>query len=126
VSNPNDKAALVPIDIIRGDTFDRSMAIMGNNATTGEMYLLDTTGFTARLHIKDAIDGTKMAEAACTTGITGTGDTAMNLTIHIPANVTATFPHGANWRYDLELKDPSGRPKTIMYGPFLVQGDVTQ
>ncbi len=113
--------------VYRGDTFEFSLRIVGKHPTTGEAYLLDTTGFTARYQVRETVDSTTVLTAAPTTvGIQGTGDTATNLTVRIPESVTATYPHGANWRYDLELTDPSGRRRTLMYGEFTVMGDVSK
>ena len=119
--------AYQPMSAYRGDTFTFSLRIVGKNPATGESYLLDTTGFTARYQVRETVDSTTVLTAApITVGISGTGDTATNLTVRIPDTVTATYPHGANWRYDLELTDPSGRRKTLMFGEFTVMGDVAK
>ena len=115
------------IEIYRGDAWTRGLRLLGKNATTGESYLIDTADFTARMQVRESYDSTVILTAAvCVVGISGTGANQRNLTVSIPAHVTATYPAGATWKYDLELTDPSGRPRTLLRGDFNVQGDVTR
>lgn len=116
-----------PMKAYRGDVWEKVFRFIAKHPTTGEPYLVDTADFTARFQVRATVDSTSVLTAAlCIVGVSGTGPNQRNLTVRIPAAVTATYPHGATWRYDLELVDPSGRPQTMFYGPFDVQGDVTK
>lgn len=116
-----------PMKAYRGDTFEFALRIIGRNPSDGTAYLLDTADFTARYQVRSSVDSTVVITAApCIVGVSGTGVNQRNLTVTIPHSVTSTYPHGAKWRYDLELTDPSGRRLTMMYGPFEVQGDVAK
>lgn len=109
-----------PMMAYRGDAWEKVFRFVAKHPDTGESYLLDLTGFTVRFQVRATVDSTVVLTAApCTVSDTG-------VTVRIPNSVTATYPHGATWRYDLELTDPSGRPKTMFYGPFDVQGDVAR
>ena len=115
------------IECYRGDTWERAFRFIGRDFGTGEAYLLDTAGFNARFQVRKTVDDPVVqASVNGIVGISGTGPNQRNLTVRISDVVTANFPHGARWRYDLELTDPSGRRTTMMYGEFNVQGDVAK
>lgn len=115
------------IAVYRGDTWERMFRFIARDGTTGDAYLLDTTDFSASFQVRETVDSVGVLTAAVTrVGVQGTAPNQYNLSVSIPSDVTENYPHGATWRYDLELTDPSGRPKTMMYGEFYVQGDVSR
>jgi len=105
-------------ELRRGDTFDPTITYRDS---TGAVILL--SGYTARLDIKDEIDGNIILSLTHLAGITLT-DTSPNISILIDESVTALFTF-ENAVYDLELTDTLGTVKTLVEGNIILKKDIT-
>jgi len=105
-------------ELRRGDTFDPTITYKDS---TGAVILL--SGYTAKMDIKDAIDGNVLLSLTHLAGITLT-DTSPNISILIDDSITALFTF-ENAVYDLELTDTLGVVKTLVEGSILLKKDIT-
>jgi hypothetical protein len=85
------------------------------------------SGYTAKMSIKDQIDGTELLRLDTTGGAAGhivIDTTALTITLTVPATATAAvaWPNGV---YDLEMVDAGGVVTTLLAGAVSVVKDIT-
>lgn len=115
-----EKPARVNLRATRGDTYRRTFKCVDSSGTA-----INISGYTARLQIRDAVDGTVLYEGTTTNGhliVTGAAGT---VDLAIPAAATAawTFSVGV---YDMEITSTDGAVTTIAEGTVTVFKDVTK
>lgn len=101
----------------------------GYNAYTSGGYVqyytpVDLAGFTARMSIKDKVEGTVLLSLTTTNGRIAIDNTAKTITLTISATDTAAI----DWTegvYDLEMIDPSGVVTPLLSGIITIQDEVT-
>jgi len=132
MSTVPDSVAALNFNVYRGDSFNHQIIWQDSD---GEP--IDLTGYTARMHVRIQLQGTKtVMEATDTNGLV-LGGTAGTIDIqlspsqtsisnlphtHAPANVPHTHP----CVYDLEVKSPVGFVTTLIKGLFNVETDVSR
>lgn len=93
----------------------------------------DVTGYTARMHIRAALEAPdELVELTTENGrITlglveeTLGVAAYNVLLEIEDTVTATMPVGSHF-YDIEMIGPSGDVSTFLFGKVKVRRNVTR
>lgn len=110
---------IINYELRRGDTFDPSLTYNDSTETP-----IDLTGYTAKLDIKDAIDGNIITQLTDVSGITLGGPVADNVKILILPAVTELYTV-ASMVYDLELTDTLGVIKTLTEGKITLKLDVS-
>lgn len=116
----------------QGDTFERILELHQN---TENGVSLDLTDFSARMQIRDGIEGAVVAELTSADGsIQVEGEEGRLRLVMLPAATAALavecdpgmFPPVKNYVYDLEIISPTGVVTTILRGYFSVIGGVTR
>jgi len=102
----------------RGDTFNPTIAYKDENGV-----IIDLSSHTAKMDLKDAIDGTVIESLTSASGIT-LAATDPNISILIADTVTAAYTI-TPMVYDLELTDSGGVVKTLMEGTITLKLDVS-
>ena len=105
-------------ELRRGDTFNPTITYKDSNEA-----VIDLTTYTAKMDIKNEIDGTIIESLTQASGITLTS-TSPNISILIDKAVTAAYTI-TPMVYDLELTDGSGVAKTLMEGTIALKLDVS-
>jgi hypothetical protein len=118
------------IEIPKGSTWTRMLAMFYRDEATGENLLLDTAGMTAKMHIRDDYEGALWLEMTTgsgniVTGIQGTAPYQYNVLLDLPNTKTALLPGGVVGVYDLELIDTSGRRYRTFEGKAKITPEVT-
>lgn len=113
----------------RGDDWTRMFEPVYDNAGVGTA--LDMTGWTGRMHVREAPDGPILAEASSANGQVTTGPQSgsgrtWQLLVYLTAAQTAALPAGFIGQYDIELTKPDGKIQSFYYGSFCCEGDVTK
>ncbi len=111
----------------QGETFTRVITwcvgtVAQCNAGTGT--LVNLTGFTAKLQLRDTMTGIVLDEFTDTTGLT-LGGTLGTITWTMTASETALYPVGT-LAYDLRLTSSGGTVTYLLYGHVSVHARVTQ
>jgi hypothetical protein len=116
----------------QGDTF-RQVLELHQNVEGGP--LLDLSGYTARMQIRDGFDGAVSAELSTVSGgiVIEASDGLIILTMSAAQTAelsldceTGIFPPTKNYVYDLEITSADGVVTTILRGYFSVIGGVTR
>lgn len=119
------------IEAYRGDSLTVTFRIV-EVAEDGTETLLDTTGWTGRVQVRDSrragaalqFSGTT-EDGALTTGVQSDGVIDnWSLQLDIAAADMAAFDHGFSGVYDIELTSAT-ETKTYYTGTFAVEGDVS-
>lgn len=116
-----------------GTTWRKPFVLM-TSTTTPEV--IDLTGFSARMHVRESIDATTVlvylatADLVVDTGTTNWGEIEIDaadgrVRLYISDEVTSTFPIGS-YVYDVELVSTAGEVDCPMFGKFKVSGEVTR
>lgn len=115
-------AAIVDIEQDQGATLSRQFIWK-----TGEPALeVDLTGYTARMHIRTAVDATTITlELTTENGRITLGGVAGTIDLLVDATTTATLVAGT-YRYDLELVSAGGYVTRLIEGKFKVRAEVTR
>ena len=116
----------------RGDIWERGYQQYAKDPSDGTTTVIDWTGYTARMQIRDHVDGPVLFTATTENGrITmgpqsnDYGDT-WQMWVHLEPHDTRAFPPGYIGRYDIELTGPDGRVRTEYWGTWKVEGDITK
>lgn len=115
----------------RGDDWDRAYQQMARNPTDDTTSVIDWTGYTVRMQIRDEVDGPVLFTASTSNGriTVGPGSNVYGDTwqmwIHLSESDTRSFPAGYVGRYDIEFTAPDGKIRTEYFGIWRVEGDVT-
>lgn len=131
MAGPNRLPIRTHIVHYRGDDLERTYAAWYRDEA-GTATILDTEGWTARMHVRaDPDDPAVLVEASTedgrlTTGIGTDGTREWMLVLHIPGAAFRDLPAGFIGHYDIELTDTAGRKQTFYFGKFRLQGDVTR
>lgn len=116
-------AATVNLEADQGATFVKKFIWRVNNATPEEV---DLTGYTARMHLREAIDSTEtVLELTTENGRVTLGGTDGTIDLLIDATDT-TGVTAATYRYDLELVSSGGVVTRLIEGKFKFTPEVTR
>jgi hypothetical protein len=106
------------IGLYRGDTYKAQFALWRDSKKTLES---DLTGVLAQSQIRNKLDGTVLAEFACTVTMPNIVD------IVLDPSVWTTWPSTTNKGvWDLQLTYADGDVQTVVAGDVSVSLDVTQ
>ena len=111
----------------QGATFRKTLTMLQSDGTT----VVDLTGYSARMKIKDEVGGTliKSLTSATNGGLT-IGGSAGNVTngeidVLISATDTASFDAPQTAVYDLEIVSSGGIVDRVLQGKFIINPEVT-
>lgn len=110
----------------QGSTFRRVFTLKNANAV-----LMDLTGYSARMQVREAFDSTGTLAAitnttnAATVGRITMGGALGTVEPMIHELVMTAMPVG-KFRWDIEIVSPSGEPTRILDGTFKVKAEVTR
>jgi hypothetical protein len=110
-----------PLDIVayQGDAFGLVLTL--TDPETGQPFNL--TGYTAAMHIRaDVADRDATPDATAT--VTVTAPTLGKLEAVVPGATMAALK--GTYFYDLEIRDGSGQPSTVVAGRFGVRQETTR
>jgi len=108
--------------IEQGATFSRVLTWKVNDVA------VNLTGYTARMHVRDAVDSTTTQLELSTTSPPGgiaLGGSAGTITLTVSAAVTAALTPG-NYVYDLELVSSGGVVTRLVEGDLEIVAEVTR
>tara|TARA_B100001939_G_scaffold331221_1_gene329032 strand:- start:260 stop:634 length:375 start_codon:yes stop_codon:yes gene_type:complete len=111
----------------QGATFRKTLTMFQSDGTT----VVDLTGYSARMKIKDEVGGTliKSLTSATNDGLT-IGGSAADVTngeidVLISASDTASFAAPQTAVYDLEIVSSGGIVDRVLQGKFIINPEVT-
>ena len=111
----------------QGATFRKTLTMFQSDGTT----VVDLTGYSARMKIKDEVGGTLIKSLTSSSGggltIGGSSGNATNgeIDIQISATDTASFSAPLDAVYDLEIQNNSGIVDRVLQGKFIINPEVT-
>lgn len=110
---------MAAVKVYRGDTWRRIWIVQDAHGAP-----LDLTGYTARLHVRDA-DGLKLAEASTADGRLVITPAAGRIELTMPAAVMAGLAPGSV-RFDIELTSGGGEVTTLEQSTLVVREDMAR
>jgi len=111
----------------QGATFRKTLTMFQSDGTT----VVDLTGYSARMKIKDEVGGTLIKSLTSSSGggltIGGSSGNATNgeIDIQISATDTASFSAPLDAVYDLEIQSNTGVVDRVLQGKFIINPEVT-
>jgi hypothetical protein len=109
----------------QGATFRKTITMFQSDGTT----VVDLTGFTARMKIKDEVGGNLIKSLTSSSGLTIGGSAGQpnngQIDITISAADTASFSAPLDGVYDLEIVSNSGIVDRVLQGKFIINPEVT-
>lgn len=109
----------VPLTIYKGGVFKYRFIYTNEDAS-----VINITGWSARMSIKDDFNGTVLISATSLNGRLILGGVTGTIDIKIPADVSALV-EGDSGVYDLELIEPDGTVYKIALGKVKLVPEVT-
>lgn len=104
--------------IVQGDTFTNA-PVWKINSTP-----VNVTGYSARMQVRRAVDGSLVVTLSSTNGRITVGTTDGKFTLALTATETSALPTG-QFLYDLEVTAPDATVTTLLQGGFTVNPQVT-
>ena len=111
----------------QGATFRKTLTMFQSDGTT----VVDLTGYSARMKIKDEVGGTLIKSLTSSSGggltIGGASGQTTNgeIDILISASDTASFSAPLDAVYDLEIESNTGVVDRVLQGKFIINPEVT-
>lgn len=105
----------------QGDTFRHTFLYVASDGST----IIDMTGYSARLQIRDSVDSSSYHYEAVSGGDITISGVAGSIALSIPAADTAAFTF-VRAVYDLEVTDAAGNVTTIVEGVVKRRKQVTR
>lgn len=111
------------IEADQGSTLTRTITWKQSNGVP-----VDLSGFTARMHVRTAVDAASVTlEASTSNGRIVLGGVAGTVTINVESSAMEAIAAGS-YVYDLELVSPTATPVVtrLVEGTFTVDAEVTR